>query len=89
MSHHSTPPARCHGRASTVPFDKVISYPPGRVHVDELSPPGEQRTDSFTRPFYASCDLANMREHAAGPPDYWGSRGREFKSRRPDRCFRR
>jgi hypothetical protein len=27
---------------------------------------------------------ANVREHAAGPPDYWGSRGRGFKSRRPD-----
>jgi len=29
---------------------------------------------------------ANMPEHAAGPPDYWGSRGRGFKSRRPDRA---
>src|SRR5262249_44496005 len=27
---------------------------------------------------------ANMRKHAAGPPDYWGSRGRGFESRRPD-----
>jgi hypothetical protein len=27
---------------------------------------------------------ANVLEHAAGPPDYWGSRGRGFKSRRPD-----
>src|SRR5437763_15806002 len=27
----------------------------------------------------------NVREHAAGPLDYWGSRGRGFKSRRPDR----
>jgi len=27
---------------------------------------------------------ANVREHAADRPDYWGSRGRGFKSRRPD-----
>ena len=27
---------------------------------------------------------ANVREHAAGPPDYWGSRGRRFESGRPD-----
>ena len=28
---------------------------------------------------------ANVREHAADRPDYWGSRGRGFKSRRPDK----
>ena len=26
-----------------------------------------------------------MREHAADPTNYWGSRGRRFKSCRPDR----
>jgi hypothetical protein len=26
----------------------------------------------------------NALEHAAGPPDYWGSRGRRFKSCQPD-----
>jgi len=32
-----------------------------------------------------SATRANVREHAAGPPDYpWGSRGRRFKSCRPD-----
>jgi len=28
---------------------------------------------------------ANVREHAAGPLDYWGSRGRRFESGRPDK----
>ena len=32
-----------------------------------------------------SATWANVVEHAADPPGYWGSRGREFKSRRPDR----
>jgi hypothetical protein len=32
---------------------------------------------------------ANTAEHAVGPPDYWGSRGRGFKSRRPDNINRR
>ena len=27
---------------------------------------------------------ANVVEHGADPHDYWGSRGRGFKSRRPD-----
>jgi hypothetical protein len=31
-----------------------------------------------------SATWANVREHVAGPPDYWVSRGRGFKSRRPD-----
>ena len=31
-----------------------------------------------------SATWANVVEHAADPPGYWGSRGREFKSRRPD-----
>ena len=34
--------------------------------------------------FMLVATWANMLEHAAGPPDYWGSRGRGFKSRRPD-----
>jgi hypothetical protein len=34
--------------------------------------------------FMLSSTRANVPEHAAGPPDYWGSRGRGFKSRRPD-----
>ncbi len=34
--------------------------------------------------FMLGATWANVREHAAGPPDYWGSRGRGFKSRRPD-----
>ncbi len=31
-----------------------------------------------------SATWANVVEHAAGPHDYWGSRGRGLKSRRPD-----
>ena len=34
--------------------------------------------------FMVAATWENVREHAAGPPDYWGSRGRGFKSRRPD-----
>jgi hypothetical protein len=35
--------------------------------------------------FRLSATWTNVREHAAGPPDYWGSRGRRFESGRPDR----
>jgi hypothetical protein len=34
--------------------------------------------------FMLSATWSDVREHAAGPPDYWGSRGRGFESRRPD-----
>jgi hypothetical protein len=34
--------------------------------------------------FMLLATWANVGEHAAGPFDYWGSRGRGFKSRRPD-----
>jgi hypothetical protein len=34
--------------------------------------------------FMLAVTWASMREHAADPLDYWGSRGRGFKSRRPD-----
>src|SRR5437763_13100999 len=34
--------------------------------------------------FMLGATWENVREHATGLPDYWGSRGRGFKSRRPD-----
>src|SRR5262245_47262477 len=40
--------------------------------------------DAFTRRAYACATWANVREHAVDRLDYWGSRGRGFKSRRPD-----
>jgi hypothetical protein len=34
--------------------------------------------------FMLQTTWTNVREHAAGQPNYWGSRGRGFESRRPD-----
>ena len=49
---------------------------------------GWWRAESSTTPllgrFMLQATWANVREHAAGPPDYWGARGRRFKSGRPD-----
>ena len=51
----------------------------GRPEIGETTP-------LLTR-FTLEATWANVCEHAAGPLDYWGSRGRGFKSRRPDKNY--
>ena len=45
---------------------------------------GSAATTPLLGRFTLETTWANVSEHATGPPDYWGSRGRGFKSRRPD-----
>ena len=45
---------------------------------------GEAGTTPLLGHFMLDATWANSVEHAADRLDYWGSRGRGFKSRRPD-----
>ncbi|CCH17832.1 hypothetical protein MILUP08_42763 [Micromonospora lupini str. Lupac 08] len=47
--------------------------------------PGSVATTPLLGWLILQATWANVLEHAAGPPDYWGSRGRRFESGRPDR----
>ncbi|MEW2144160.1 SLC13 family permease [Micromonospora vinacea] len=55
--------------------------PAGRIRPGA---PGSVATNPLLGWFRLSATWTNVREHAAGPPDYWGSRGRRFESGRPD-----
>jgi hypothetical protein len=47
---------------------------------------GSGATTPLLGRFMLDATWANVGEHAAGPCNYWGSRGRGFKSRRPGRA---
>ena len=66
---------------------KINSPPPTRTLRDApatTSSVGERRTTPLLVQSMIEATWANVVEHAADPPGYWGSRGRGFESRRPD-----
>src|SRR6266511_4228215 len=81
-------PANVHGHPTSLLHIELASCTVTRYA--ESAPPGDtpgKRPRAMTPllgRFMLAATWANMREHTADPHDYGGSRGRGFKSRRPD-----
>ena len=61
------------------PVRRGRRQPRPAMATDCVGTPGSRRQRLLYSPAYASAIRTNVREHAPGPPDHWGSWGRGFK----------